>query len=336
MAQETAPKRVANLHSHMWLFGLLGVAVGAGFLIYVPQLTIVSKSLILFGGFHLVGATILISSLYLTTIRDHIRAWRRAKGPADKGQTLDFGWGPGWMNGLAIAALACGAAAVALQVAAPGWWPAAFGLLLVGANFLIGNFIMRGFRQLDHAVLPMVDLGGDPDGLVLDAGCGSGRTTIALARALKSARVFAVDRFDAGYIDDGGRELLERNLKIAGLTDRVTVETADLTALPFAEGDFSGVISTHVYDHLGPAKQAGLTEAYRVLKPGGKFLMAVWVPGWTMFAVGSVLSFFLTSKSAWREMARKAGFELADEGVCNNAWFLVMHKPDSATTVAPC
>lgn len=310
--------RSRNLHSHMWIFGILGVGVGLGFLIYAPQLRGVSTSILLFAGFHLVGGFVLLGSLYATF------AQRIMRRPSDR---VDFGWGPGWMNGLGIAAVAMIAGGVAVQVAAPTWWPASLALILAGANFIVGNLIMRNFRRADHAVLPMVEFLGHDAGLVLDAGCGAGRTTVALGRALKSARVFAVDRFDAGYIEDGGRQLLARNLEIAGLTNRVTIETADLTDLPFAEGDFDGAVSTHVFDHLGSGKQKGLSEAYRVLKPGGRFLMAVWVPGLTMFAVGAILSFFLTPKSAWRRMAKVAGFEVVDEGVCNNAWFLVMQKP---------
>jgi SAM-dependent methyltransferase len=324
MADQKRPLGARSAHSHMWLFGLMGVAAGAGFLIFAPQLKAVSASLLLFAGFHLVGGFILLASLYVSVLRRWVR--RRGEGSG----RLDFGWTPGWMNGLGIAAVICLAGAVMIQVAAPGWWPAALALVLLGANFTVGNFIMRGFRRQDHAVLPMVELlSGDSD-LVLDAGCGSGRTTIALGRAMRNAKVFAVDRFDAGYIDDGGRKLLDRNLRIAGLSDRVTIETADLTALPFDDGDFDSMVSTHVYDHLGQAKQRGLNEAYRVLKPGGRFLMAVWVPSWTMFAVGAVLSFFLTPKSAWRGMAKLAGFEVVDEGVCNNAWFVVMQKPVAA------
>jgi SAM-dependent methyltransferase len=186
---------------------------------------------------------------------------------------------------------------------------------------------MGDFRRLDHVVLPMVDLvRGDHD-LILDAGCGAGRTSIALGRGLKAGRIVAVDRFDAGYIDDGGRALLERNLRLAGLADRVSVEVADLVALPFPNGAFDGAVSAHVYDHLGDAKARGLGEIIRVLKPGGRFLMAVWVPGWTMFAVANLFSFFLTSKRAWRDMAGQAGFTIVDEGAFNHAWFILLEKP---------
>ena len=62
--------------------------------------------------------------------------------------------------------------------------------------------------------------------------------------------------------------------------------------------------------------------------------MAVWVPGWIMFAVGNVLSFFLTSKTSWREMAANSGLQVVDEGKFNFAWFLLLEKPSNAATGA--
>lgn len=321
-----------NLHSHMWIVGLGGVAAGLFLLIYVPGLTAVSKSLLLFAGFHLVGLAVLLSSLYFTGLRGMVRRWRGTAKAAAAGETYDFGWGPGWMNGLGIAALVSAALAVALQVAAPRFWPLGFLLAACAVILAAGNQVMRSFRRPDHVVLPMVDLARGEQDLILDAGCGAGRTCVALGRVLGDGRIVAVDRFDAGYIDDGGRELLARNLRIAGLTDRVAIEAADLTALPFPEGHFDGAVSTHVYDHLGAQKAQGLAEVVRVLKPGGRFLMAVWVPGWTMFAVANVLSFFLTAKAQWRELASRAGFRIVDEGMFNHAWFLLLEKPPVAET----
>ena len=143
----------------------------------------------------------------------------------------------------------------------------------------------------------------------------------------------AVDRFDADYIEAGGRDLLQRNLRAAGLVDRVKIETADLTALPFGYDSFDSAVSTNVFDHLGRHKAQALREVFRVIKPGGCFLLAVWVPGWAMFTVANVLSFFLTSKKTWRTMARAVGFEIVDEGVFNFAWFIVLRKPVTPTAV---
>ncbi len=326
MTSRTATPR-ASLHSHLWLIGVAGIAIGAAILVFLPKLKVVSASLLLFAGFHVVGAIVILASAWTVGLRSLVR---RLNSRTD-GTRVDFGWGPGWMNGLAIAALIVGAGAVALQLSAPALWPLGWAAVAVSVVLLTGNLIMNGFRRRDQVVLPMVDLlRGDRD-VVLDAGCGAGRTTIALSRILKDGHVVAVDRFDAGYIDDGGRALLERNLALTGLSGRVTVETADLTRLPFEDGDFDSAVSTHVYDHLGREKQRGLDEVHRVLKPGGRFLMAVWVPGWAMFAVANLLSLFLTSKSAWREMAASAGFRLVDEGMFNNAWFVLLEKPAAST-----
>jgi len=315
--------RHRNAHDHMWIMGAAGVAIGAGMMVFLPQLKAASTSILLFAGFHVLGAIVLLSSAWTLGLRGWIRRLLHARGA----EGYDFGWGPGWMNGLAIAALVALTAAIVLELQWPGLWPLAFVAVALTVILLVGAQIMRGFRREDQVVLPMVDLLRGERDVVLDAGCGSGRTTIALSRILKSGHVVAVDRFDAGYIADGGRALLAHNLALAGLTERVTVETADLTALPFDAGDFDAAVSTHVYDHLGAAKQKGLEEVYRTLKPGGRFLMAVWTPGWSMFAVANILSLFLTSKAAWRRMAGLAGFRKLDEGMFNNTWFVLLEKP---------
>lgn len=325
-----------NIHSHTWVVGVFGLIAGLLLLVYVPSLKAVSNSLLLFAGFHLVGGAVLLASLYSLVLRRLVRRMFKSRGEhvLGAGEKYDFGWGPEWMNGLAVGALVAASAAIAIQAAAPNWWPLAFLTLLLGAAFFVGNSIMRSFRSADHIVLPMVDLLRSDRDVVLDAGCGAGRTTIALSRALRNGRVVAVDRFDADYIDDGGRALLERNLHAAGLIERVTIETADLAALPFDDESFDGAVSTNVYDHLGQHKEQALQEMFRVLKPGGRFLMAVWVPSWAMFAVANLLSFFLTSKDGWRTMARRAGFEVVDEGVFNYAWFAVLEKPAAASAAA--
>ncbi len=322
-----SPQR--NIHSHTWIVGGLGLVAGLILLIYVPSLPGVASSLLLIAGFHIVGGAVMLASIYSLALRRLVRRAFKPRGERvpGAGEKYDFGWTPEWMNGLAVAALVAVSTAIAIQVAAPDWWPLAFLALLLAANMLAGNAIMRSFRGTDFMVLPMVDLlQGDQD-VVLDAGCGAGRTTIALARILRNGHVVAVDRFDADYIDEGGRDLIERNLRAAGLSERVSVETADLTSLPFDEGRFDSAVSTNVYDHLGKFKQQALSEVFRVLKPGGRFLMAVWVPGWAMFAIANVLSFFLTSREEWRTMARRAGFEVIDEGAFNHAWFALLKKP---------
>jgi hypothetical protein len=316
-------KVVKHKHGHMAWVGIIGVAAGAVLMIYVPSLKPIANTLFLFAGFHLVGLSVLLASIYVMGGR------KLGKRLRPTGAQFDFGWAPAWIYGPWIAALIQIASAVVVLVAAPAYWPAALaGTLLAAASFA-GGLVTRASGRYDAALLPAVDLLSSDDGLVLDAGCGAGRTSVALGRAFKKSRIVALDRFDSDYIEGGGRLLLERNLQLAGMTGRVRIESGDLTALPFADRSFDAAVSAHAIDHLGPQKEQGLREALRVLKPGGRLLLVVWVPGWTMFSVANVLSFSLSTKQTWRKMAASAGFTLNDEGSFNGTWFVLLKKPEA-------
>jgi ubiquinone/menaquinone biosynthesis C-methylase UbiE len=100
----------------------------------------------------------------------------------------------------------------------------------------------------------------------LDLGCGSGRLTVALARA--GAVATGVDT-NAGRLADAR----ERARK-AGVS--ATFLAADMNApLPFADGAFTAVTSRLA---LMIARDPGATlrEAARVLAPGGAVATAVW------------------------------------------------------------
>lgn len=327
-------KQTGEAHSHMWLIGILGLISGLLLMIYVPSLKPVSDVIFLFAGFHLVGAVVSIASIYVMTGGKPFRHFsRRAEksapdAPKQYGPTkFDFGWTPSWTIGPLIAAVITLSAAIAIQAAAPGWWPLALLFTLLSACFFAGHLAAASTANPGNAALPMVDLlSGDHD-RVLDGGCGAGRTTIAVSRFLKNGRIVAMDRFDSDYIDGGGRQLLERNLNLAAIADRVEIKQGDLTQLPFPDKSFDAAVSAHAIDHLGAGKEQGLAEMRRILKPGGRFLLVVWVPGWNMFAIANVLSFFLTSKFGWKKMASRVGFQIQDEGTFNGVWYLLLRAP---------
>jgi SAM-dependent methyltransferase len=304
----------------MWIVGFIGLAAGLALLIYVPTLPAISATVLLFAGFHLAGAVVSIASLYVLT-NGKIRLSKKQE------TRIDFGWAPPWTYGPWIAALICAATAVALQSVAPSWWPLVMLLVLSSATFFTGGLVTNDTSRYDSAFLPMVELLSQPEGRILDGGCGAGRTTVALGRAYSGVRIVALDRFDADYIEAGGQQLLERNLHLANLTSQVDIKRGDLTALPFPDATFDAAVSAHAIDHLGAQAPNGLREMLRILKPGGRFLLIVWVPGWTMFAVANVLSFFLASRRSWRRMATDAGFTISDEGRFNGNWFAVLQKP---------
>jgi SAM-dependent methyltransferase len=320
-------KKLEHTHSHMWLVGVAGVAAGVFLMIYVPSIKAISRTLLLFAGFHLVGAVVLLASFYVMAGRATVH-WLRPKAKREAAGFY-FGWAPAWTYGPWIASLILAASGVLIQVAAPALWPLAMVLILLAAGEFAGGLATRSAGRYTDALLPAVDLLSNDDSLVLDAGCGAGRTTIALGRAYKKVHIVDLDRFDSDYIDGGGLRLLEGNLRLAGMTELVRIERGDLTSLPFEDDSFDAVVSAHAIDHLGRQKEQGLREAMRVLKPGGRLLLIVWVPSWTMFAVANILALSLSPKRAWRRMAANVGFTMRDEGNFNGVWFALLKKEEA-------
>lgn len=173
----------------------------------------------------------------------------------------------------------------------------------------------------------MVDLLPTGSGNVLDAGCGAGRTTIAIAQAMPAIKITAFDKFDADYIDEGGIDLLKRNIKMAGIEDRVTIETGDMLETPFDNNQFDAIVSSFMIDHLRNGKRQALQESFRILKPGGRFLLIIFVRGNTAFGVASFLSLFITPRETWKKWIEQTGFRMVCDGKINEGAYFCFEKP---------
>jgi SAM-dependent methyltransferase len=104
------------------------------------------------------------------------------------------------------------------------------------------------------------ELRGHPDAHVLDLGCGGGHVSYRAAPHVAS--VVACDVTQA-MLDAVGRAAAER-----GLTN-ITTQQAAAERLPFADARFDMVLSRYTTHHW-QNMEAGLREARRVLKPGGR------------------------------------------------------------------
>jgi len=102
---------------------------------------------------------------------------------------------------------------------------------------------------------------------ILDIGCGAGVDSIIAARLVgPSGSVTGIDLVP---------EMLARaseNARLAGL-DNVTFQESSAEQLPFPDNSFDMVISNGVFN-LVVDKVKALSEVFRVLKPGGRFLLA--------------------------------------------------------------
>ncbi|MFB8791942.1 MAG: methyltransferase domain-containing protein [Potamolinea sp.] len=103
---------------------------------------------------------------------------------------------------------------------------------------------------------------------ILDVGCGIGGSSIYLAQKLDAcATGITLSPVQATRATERSQE--------AGLATDVQFQVADAMDMPFADNTFDFVWSMESGEHM-PDKEKFLQECYRVLKPGGTFLMATW------------------------------------------------------------
>jgi len=108
-------------------------------------------------------------------------------------------------------------------------------------------------------------------GSVLDLGCGTGLFLERMASRYPAARLFGVD---------ASRDMLAMARR-KGM-DRTCLVEGDLAELPFGDGQFDLVVSSSVLHFVDDWKRA-VTECARVVRPGGRVVIADWWDGrWGM------------------------------------------------------
>ena len=110
---------------------------------------------------------------------------------------------------------------------------------------------------------------------VLEAGCGVGAQTLALARNSPQAQITSIDRSSASIAQ------ARQRTDAAGLAN-VEFREADILALPFAPQSFDHVFVCFVLEHL-PAAPLALERLIDVLRPGGSLTVIEGDHGSTLF-----------------------------------------------------
>jgi SAM-dependent methyltransferase len=99
---------------------------------------------------------------------------------------------------------------------------------------------------------------------VLDAGCGSGAITRAIAKSIPDGKAIGVDR-EPKYIDFAGRKADSEGIENIGF------EIGDVLDLPFEDSSFDVVWSKHLLQWV-PDRDRAINEFKRVLKPCGRVI----------------------------------------------------------------
>jgi ubiquinone/menaquinone biosynthesis C-methylase UbiE len=114
------------------------------------------------------------------------------------------------------------------------------------------------------------------DERILDMGCGRGAVLLMAAQHLTTGRGIGVDLWRS--VDQSGNsvEATQRNAVAEGVADRVELHTADMTALPFPDDSFDVAVSSLAIHNISgrAGRQKAIDEAVRVLRPGGRLMIA--------------------------------------------------------------
>lgn len=103
---------------------------------------------------------------------------------------------------------------------------------------------------------------------ILDVGCGIGGSSLYLAQKYNAtATGITLSPVQAARAKE--------RAAIAQMSEKTEFLVADALQMPFADNSFDLVWSMESGEHMADKEQF-LKECYRVLKPGGTFLMATW------------------------------------------------------------
>ena len=134
-------------------------------------------------------------------------------------------------------------------------------------EWFIDTFMFRGqVRELRQRTATLARM--QPGEAVLDVGCGTGTLAMEVQRRVgRAGRVAGVD--------PGTEQIARARARAARRHVPIEFQIGVIEQLPFPDQTFDVVLSTLMMHHLpAPLKRQGLAEIARVLKPGGRLVIA--------------------------------------------------------------
>lgn len=162
---------------------------------------------------------------------------KAARRRGEYGIDGDFGTVSARMQAVIVAIIASALAVGMIGSLVAGAWIAAVvtGLVLVWFAAFVGSYLrttLVGKFEVWERILGGLGLRGDER--VLDLGCGRGAVLLRAAQLLPRGRAVGIDIWRADQTGNSP-ERTRRNAELEGVADRVTLETGDITRLPFPD-----------------------------------------------------------------------------------------------------
>jgi SAM-dependent methyltransferase len=170
---------------------------------------------------------------------------------------------------------------------------------------------------------------------VLDIGCGLGAVDELLVTRHGADSVVGVD------VDPGLLRQMEARVANSGLGDRIQARCVEPGPLPFPAHSFDVVFSKDALVQI-PGKAEVFAEAWRVLKPGGRFIASDWLRGGEGDYSPEMLEFFRLEGIAYNMASldqsaaalAAAGFESV-EVLDRNHWYRDLARRELASMEGP-
>ena len=131
-------------------------------------------------------------------------------------------------------------------------------------GLLLTRLMNLGHSKLTNWGLSFLNI--KKDDIILDIGCGGGKTVSKLAKAAEKGKVFGID-----YSDISVKLSSELNKYYINL-GKVDIQKATVSSLPFPDNFFDIITAIETY-FFWPDLVNDMKETLRVVKPGGKLLV---------------------------------------------------------------
>jgi SAM-dependent methyltransferase len=179
--------------------------------------------------------------------------------------------------------------------------------LLIGLTFLqaVPSYLYSTYRGKFLVWAELVDalsLRGDEQ--VLDLGCGRGAVLGIAARVAPRGRAIGLDLWRSEDQSGNSPEAARRNLEAEGVQGHCELKTGDMRAIPFADNSFDLVVSSLAIHNIKRRedRNKAVGEAVRVLRPGGRLLVAdlTWTKAYAKQLIKLGMQDVVTQHLGWR------------------------------------
>ncbi len=174
----------------------------------------------------------------------------------------------------ALALLSSTIANIAQSAPVRIWLLMGAGVIMLGYSAITFWYAtLRGKFLVWARLLDSLHLKGDEG--CLDLGCGRGAVLIATALRVPHGHVTGIDLWRSRDQSGNSAEATRKNIDLNGVTDRITLETGDMTALHYDDASFDLVTASISIHNIPNAegRARAVAEALRVLRPGGRLVI---------------------------------------------------------------